>query len=138
MELKTGHDALEAQRGYARTLAWGTRIGLGLLVLSFAAYLLGLAPYVPIEQLPELWRKPASNLLAQTAVQAGWGWAAHLPRSDMLVMAAIAVLATCSIPCLLVAARVFQRARERVLVAVCVLEVAVLILAASGLLAVGH
>ena len=134
MELKP--DPLEAQRSYARWLAWGTRIGLVLLVASFAAYVLGLAPHVPIERLPELWQKPASQLLLATGVRAGWGWAAMLPRSDMLVMVAIAVLATCSIPCLLVAARVFLRSGERVLVAICVVEVAVLILAASGVLAV--
>jgi hypothetical protein len=135
MEL-TRDDALAAQRAYARWLSWGMSIGFALLVASFVAYVAGLAPHVPIEQLPELWRKPASNLLAQTHVAAGWGWARALPRSDMLVMAAIAILSTCSIPCLLAAARVFQRSRERVLVAVCVLEVAVLILAASGLLSV--
>ncbi|HYC36078.1 MAG TPA: hypothetical protein VEC19_06630 [Usitatibacter sp.] len=136
MELKP--DALAAQRAYARWLTWGTRLGLGLLVASFAAYVLGLAPHVPIERLPQLWQRPASDLLAATGVRAGWGWAAMLPASDMLVMAAIAILATCSIPCLLVAAIAFGRQRERVLVAVCVMTVAVLALAISGVLAVAH
>ena len=134
MELK---DA--AQRGYARWLAWGTRLGLLLLIVTFAIYVLGgHAPHVPIDHLPELWKHPAHELLDRIGVRSGWGWMASLPRSDMLVMAAIAVLATCSIPALLVAARVFQRSGERVLVAICVLEVLVLMLAASGLLAVGH
>ena len=136
MELKETTDSLAAQRRYAYWLTWGTRLGLGLLIATFAAYLLGLAPYVPIEQLPDLWRHPASELLARTGVRPGWGWVAGLPRSDMMVMVAIAILATCSIPCLLVAARVFRASAERVLALVCLLEVAVLILAASGLLSV--
>ena len=138
MELKPAAMGLEAQRAYARWLIWGTRLGLALLVASFAAYVLGLAPHVPIEKLPELWQRPAAELLTATGVRPGWGWAAMLPRSDMLVMAAIAILATCSIPCLLVAASAFARLRERVLATVCVLTVAVLVLAASGILAVGH
>ncbi len=138
MELKAAPDSLAAQRRYARWLAWGTRLGLALLIVSFAAYVFGVAPHVPIERLPELWARPAANLLAQTGVHAGWGWASFLPRSDMLVMAAIGILASCSIPCLLAVVPVFQRSRERVFLAVCLLEVAVLALAASGVLAGGH
>ena len=139
MELKKpAGDALAAQRRYAQALQWGTRAGLGLLAASFLAYLLGLAPHVPIEQLPDLWQVSASELLARTRVDPGWGWAAFLPRSDMLVMAAIAILATCSVPCLLAIVPVFREAGERALWIVCVLEVLVLLLAASGLLAGGH
>lgn len=129
---------LTPQQRYARWLSWGMRIGLALLVASFAAYLLGLGPHVPIDRAPELWSQPARELLARTGLRAGWGWAALLPASDMLVMAAIAVLASCSIPPLLAAARSFARAGERTLWIVCALEVAVLVLAASGVLAVTH
>lgn len=131
-------DPLAAQRRYGLWLAWGTRVGLALLVLGFVAYLAGVAPHVPIEKLPSLWGRPSGELLAQTGVHPGWGWAAFLPRSDMLVMAAIGVLASCSIPCLLAAAPVFAKSRERAFLAICLLEVAVLALAASGILAGGH
>lgn len=130
--------SLAAQRRYARWLAWGTRLGLGLLILGFVAYISGVAPHVPIETLPQLWGRPSAELLAQTGVRPGWGWAAFLPRSDMLVMAAIGVLASSSIPCLLAVAPVFAKSRERAFLAICVLEVAVLALAASGILAGGH
>lgn len=134
MELKD-----PAQARYARWLAWGTRLGLALLIATFALYVLGgHAPHVPIDHLPELWKHPAHELLDRVGVRSGWGWMASLPRSDMLVLAAIAVLATCSIPALLATARAFHRSGDRVLVAICVLEVLVLILAASGVLATGH
>jgi hypothetical protein len=137
MELKPGVD--RAQAAYAASLAWGTRIGLGLLIALFLAYLADLIPaHVPIDQLPRHWGKPASDLLAATGTSAGWGWAAALPRADMLVLAAIGFLAACSIACLLLAMRAFLAGSERVPAALCALEVLVILLAASGLLAGGH
>lgn len=130
------NDALDAQRRYARWLAWGVRLGLGLLAVTFVAYAGGfIAPHVPIEQLPQLWSRPASDLLQQTGVRAGWGWAAFLGRADMMVLAAIALLSTCSLACLAAAIPVFARQGERALVAICVLEILVVALAASGLFA---
>ena len=135
MELKPPGE-LAAQVRYSRWLAWGTRIGLGLLVASFILYVFGiLTPHVPIDRLPQLWAVPASELLAQTGVQAGWGWSAFLDRGDMLVLAAIAILASCSMACIAAILPIFHARRERVFVAICVLAIAVLLLAASGLLA---
>jgi hypothetical protein len=129
-------DTLAAQVRYARWLAWGTRIGLGLLVAAFLLYVFRLtSPHVPIEHLPELWKLPASHLLAETGVESGWGWSGMLPRGDMLVLAAIAILSSCSIACLAAVTPIFHARRERVFVAICILEIAVLVLAASGLLA---
>ena len=57
---------------------------------------------------------------------------------DMLVLAAIALLATCSFVCLLLALRAFRAGGEKVPAVLCALEVLVILLAASGLLAAGH
>jgi hypothetical protein len=127
---------LAAQERYAKWLAWGTRVGLALLVASFALYLFGVAaPHVPIERLPELWRMPASELMAQTQLHPGWGWAALLPRGDMLVLAAMAILSTCSALCIAAVIPIFKARGERAFVAICVLTIVVLLVAASGLLA---
>lgn len=124
---------------YALWLAWGTRLGLGLLVVAFILYMSGLVtPHVPIERLPSLWGESAANLLRETGLRPGWGWAASVHRADMLNVAAIAWLASCSIPCLAAVVPVFRAQGERVFVVSCVLQIAVLALAASGVLAVGH
>ena len=138
MDLKaTSLDA--APLRYARWLAWGTRTGLGLLVLGFIAYASGLVdPHVPIERLPELWTRPASEVLREVGLRPGWGWAELTHRSDMLILAGIGILAGCSIPCLAATIPVFQRRRETAFVLICLLEIAVLALALSGVLAVGH
>jgi hypothetical protein len=139
VELSGADQALAAQRRYARWLVRGTRLGLVLLVLGFAAYATGLvAPHVPIERLPSLWRQAASNLLDETGVRAGWGWAELLHRSDMIALAGIALLASCSIPCLAAAMPVFKRRGETIFVAICILQIAVLVLAASGILVSAH
>ena len=131
MELSV--DALAPQRRYARWLAWSTRIGLALLVIAFAAYVLGIAPgHVPIDALPELWKLPASQFLQRTGVRPGWGWAHYLPGGDMLVLAAMALLICSSILCLAAIIPLFRRRGERIFVAICVLQIVVLAIAASG------
>jgi hypothetical protein len=127
-----------AQLRYARALAWGARLGLALLVLGFAAYLFGVTPHVPIERVPTLWVKPASEFLEHSGLQPGWHWATLLHRSDMLVLAGIAFLASCSLGALAAVLPVFHRRGETVFVVICILQAAVLVLAASGLLTGGH
>jgi hypothetical protein len=129
-------DALEAQRRYARWLAWGTRVGLAMLVAAFLAYAFGLVPaHVPVERVATLWNVPASEYLRIAGVEPGWGWARLIHRGDMIAVAAIAFLASCSVACLAAVIPVFHRRKELAFVGICVLEIAVLALAASGLFA---
>jgi hypothetical protein len=125
-----------AQRRYARWLAWGTRIGLAFLIVGFLAYLFGFAPHVPIERLPALWERPATELLAETNLRPGWHWATLVHRSDMLVLAAIAFLTSCSVACLAAVLPLFRQRGETAFVIICVLQIAVLLVAASGWLTV--
>lgn len=139
MELRSAPDLQQAQLRYARILAIGTAVGLGLLVLGFIAYVSGwIEPHIPIERLPQFWTRPSGEMLAEARLSPGWGWAALLHRGDMLLLAAIALLASCSIPCLAAVVPVFRRRGEQVFVAICVMEIAVLALAASGILSVAH
>jgi hypothetical protein len=135
MELNV--DVHAPQRRYARWLSWTTRVALALLVIAFAAYLLGLAPaHVPIDSLPGLWNLPASQFLERTGVKPGWGWATYLPGGDMLVLAAIGLLISSSILCLAAIVPLFHKRREPLFVAICVLQIAVLAIAASGVFSI--
>lgn len=127
-------DPLAAQQRYARWLLATTRLGAVLLVVSFTAYVFGwLEPYVPIERLPSLWKLPASEFLRQVGVSPGFhGWASRLMHGDMLVLGAVALLISSSIFCLAAAVPVFRRQGERVMAALCVLQIVVLAIAASG------
>ena len=136
MELNEARDPIQLR--YARWLAWGTRAGLACLVLAIAAYIFGIAPHVPIERLPALWELSAPQLLRETGMKPGWHWASLLHRSDMLLLAAIALLSSISIACVAAVVPAFAKRGDRVFVAICVLQIAVLLLAASGLLASAH
>lgn len=127
------------QARYARWLAWGARLGLVTLVVGFVVYVAGLlAPHVPIERLPSLWGRPSAEFLRETSTGAGWGWIALAHRGDMLNLVGIAVLASCSIACLAAVIPIFRKRGERVFVAICVAQIAVLLFAASGFLIGGH
>lgn len=127
------------QERYARVLDWGTRVGLLVLVLSFAAYVGGLMEaHVPPDRLPALWEHPVARYLELTQSPTGWGWLAMIHRGDMAGVLGIAILAGCSVPCLLALVPLYAARRERAFVAICLVEVAVVALAASGWLAGGH
>lgn len=127
------------QLRYAALLDWGTRIGLLVLVLSFAAYVTGLLPgHVPVHQLPAVWGLPVAQYLAQTHTPTGWGWLALLGHGDVLGLAGIVWLAAVSVACLLALVPIYARRGDKAFVAICLAEVLVVALAASGLLTGGH
>lgn len=128
----------EAER-YARLLDWGTRIGEWAMLLTFAAYLLGvLEPLVPLDQLPSVWNLPVNDYLQRTGTPTGWGWLALATRGDLANLVGIAVLAGCSLPPLLALALLYLKQRNHVYAALCALVACVLVMAASGLLTGGH
>ncbi len=135
-------DAIEPgadQARYARLLAIGTNLGLGMLVVLFGIYMLGVVdPHVPHERLPDLWHLPAGDFLKLARLEAGWGWTARLRQADILTLLGIVTLAFCSVPCLLAVMPIYWKSRQRLLFAICGLEVVVIVMAASGYLAGGH
>lgn len=126
------------QLRYARMLEWGTRLGLLLLVGSFVAYVLGWLPSrVPPDQLPALWGRPVAAFLQASGLQAGWGWLPWAGHGDVAPMVGIVVLAACSVPALLALVPLYRARGERAYVLLCLAEVVVVLLAASGWLG-GH
>lgn len=127
------------QLRYAQLLDWGTRIGLVVLVASFAAYVFGLLePQVPLQRLPQLWQLPVGQFLQQTQMPTGWGWLALVFKGDMVGLLGIAILAGCSVLCLLALVPLYLKRGDKAYVLLCLAEVAVVVLAASGLISGGH
>lgn len=124
---------------YARLLGWGTRLGIALLVCSFAVYVFGLLPpQVPLDQLPRVWNQPVAIYLQLTGAPTGWNWLALATKGDFINMIGIAVLAGCSIPPLLAVIPQFLKRRDIAYAVICALIAGVLVLAASGVLTAGH
>jgi hypothetical protein len=134
------HHALPPeQQRYALWLAWCTRAGLAVLVISFLLYVGGvIVPLVELARLPEFWKLSAADYQRATGSPTGWGWLDHLHRGDYASLLGIAVLAAASLFCLLAVMPIYAQRRERIYLAVCALEIGVLALAASGILTGGH
>jgi hypothetical protein len=124
---------------YAQVLDGGTRLGLVLLLASFVLYVAGvLPPHVPLERLPELWHLPVGRYLELTGAPTGWSWLALLHRGDVLGLSGIALLAGWSAVCLLSLLPIYRARGEAFYVGLCLAQVVVLLMAASGLLGAGH
>jgi hypothetical protein len=124
---------------YAEWLRWSGWFGLALLVGAFLVYVTGvLLPHVPVDELPRVWKLASSELAALAGGHAHWEWALLLHKGDMLSLLGIAVLSGCSALPLLAVTDIYLRRGDRLFAALCLLQVAVLVLAASGLVAVGH
>lgn len=127
------------QQRYATLLDLTSKLGFAALGAGFVAYVLGwLDAHVTVEQLPQVWGLPLADYLATTRSPTGWGWLLHLHKGEYVVLLGIAMLAGCSIVCLAAILPIFVRRGDKVYALICVLEIAVLLLAASRLLAVGH
>jgi hypothetical protein len=143
---RTGQ-ADEDQLLYANLLAKGMYLGLGLLLVTFALYMTGFVqPAIPIEELPRLWTLSVHEYLEvvnheflhRPEVVAGWGWVALLGRADYLNFVGIAILSAVTIVCYMrILPNLFRR-KDWIYATIAALEVIVLVLAASGLIAVGH
>jgi hypothetical protein len=127
------------QLAYARWLERGARLGLGVLVISFTAYLLGwTTPQVPLDQLPQLWSLPLAQYLERSGMPGGWGWLPLALRGDVSGLVGIVILTGCALAALAAAALVYLRKGDRGYAVLCVAEAAIIVLAASGLVAGGH
>jgi len=139
--------ASEEQMLYARILAVGMYVGLGILLVTFTLYLTGIIPpAVPIQELPNYWTLSAHDYLEainhdflhRDTIVVGWGWIAVLNTGDYLNFIGIALLALVTIACYLGILPTLFRKKDWVYGAIAVLEILVLSLAASGIVTTGH
>jgi len=128
-----------AQLRYAALLDRLTWVGLVMLIGSFVLYVSGWLPsYLPPQRLVELWTLPVSEFVARSGMPTGWAWLGLAHRADMSGLLGIAVLAGCSVPCLLALVPSCLRRGDRAMAWLCVAEAAVVVVAASGLIQAGH
>jgi hypothetical protein len=132
---------------YASVLEIGVYLGLVLLFITFALYASGIvAPAVPLEQIPSYWDQGVDKYLEavnhdhwhMARPPTGWEWVTMLGKSDFLNFVGIAILAGVTVFCYLAIVPALLRKKDVAYLTMVVLEVIVLALAASGILAVGH
>ena len=137
----------DAQRLYARVLRIGVLGGMAILLVTFALYASGaVAPSVPLADLPRYWGLSVEEYLRATNaaflhhphVITGWAWVTMLGRGDYVCFLGIAFLSAVTIVCYVAITPGLLRKRDFIYAGMTALECAILALAASGVLHVGH
>ncbi len=140
-------EANEEQLLYAKILAIGMYIGLGILLVTFGLYLTGiLAPAVPIGEISNYWTLSAHeyleainhDFLHRDHLIDGWSWVYVLNKGDFINFLGIAILALVTIVCYLGILPTLFKKKDWIYAAIAITEVVILALAASGVVSVGH
>ncbi len=128
-------EATEEQLAYAKTLDIGMKVGLSTLLITFFIYVTGIfEPHIPLSELPKYWALPVDRYLAETKLGAGWSWLAQIGKGDSLNFLGIAFLAGLTIIAYLTLIPILIKKKDKVYLFLAVIEVMVLLLAASGVL----
>ena len=128
---------------YARVLEIGSYVGLLCLLVTFALYVTGLIPpYIPVDDLPEYWCMSVGDeegeYLHEAEIPDGWGWVGMLRYGDFLNFIGVAILAGVTVVCYLSIVPSLLRNKDGVYALLALLEAVVLIVAASGVIEIGH
>ncbi len=128
----------EEQLKYASILQVVGLTGLGILIVGFFIYVLGLLPnIVPVKKIPQYWNMRVHDFVEYTGMPTGWGWVTHLNRGDVLSFLGIVLLAAATIICMIVVLPTFIKKRDVPYILILLIQIIVLILAASGIISGG-
>lgn len=123
---------------YANILFYGCWLGILIMLVTYLLYVSGLiGPYVPLENITRYWSEPVSRYIEGANIPLGWGWLALIGRGDFLNFLGIVLLAGLTILCFLSLIPAYIGQKEWIFAAITVVEVLVLLLAASGVLVTG-
>lgn len=129
---------ISEQIAYAAILDKGMKLGLLSLIATFIIYLTGvLSPFLPVDDLPKYWGLSVHKYLEITGIQPGWVWLGMINKGDFLNFVPIAFLAGVTILCYLRIIPILFKKKDIAFGIIAILEVLVLVLAASGLLKSG-
>lgn len=129
----------EEQLVYAGWLDLGMKAGFILLLATFLLYVFGVfTPHTPLADLPRYWTMPVKDYLEATQLHTGWSWLGLVGRGDFMNFIGIAFLSAVTIFCFARIVPILFRKGDKVYGTIAVLEILVLVLAASGILVVGH
>lgn len=123
---------------YANILSTGAWLGILVMIITYFIYITGiLPPQVDVTVITQNWDKGVDEFLEITRSPHGWGWLTLLDKADFLNFLGLAFIAILTIICYLFLIAAFKKTKDWTYFGICLLEVAVLALAASGILGSG-
>lgn len=138
MSENTSHKPMKEQVTYANILQLGAWSGIVILFVTYGLYVLGiLDPHVPVTLVPQHWGESVHLFMEATGAPDGWTWVTMLGTGDYLNFIGLALLALLTMVCYLVLIPGFVRHKDWTYALICIAEVLVLGVAASGILGSG-
>ena len=123
---------------YSNMLFYGCWGSLALMAVTYLLYVLGvMTPHVPLETVTQLWSQPVKAYLAQGNVPTGWGWFVLIGKGDFVNFAGIVLLAGMTILCYIPLVGAYFKKKEPIFATIAILEILVLLVAASGVVGSG-
>lgn len=132
------HLPMPEQIQYANILNIGAWAGIVMMIVTYIIYVLGiLEPHVDLVTVTKYWHLNVHDYLEVTNSPSGWGWAALLGKGDYLNFLGIAWLAVLTIICYAVLLPGYLKRKDTIYAGIVIAEIAVLTLAASGIVGGG-
>jgi len=129
---------MNEQITYANLLFIGAWAGILLMLITYFIYVTGLiSPHVDIAVIIQNWDKGVDEYLQITGTPQGWGWLRLLNKADFLNFIGVVLLAVLTIICYLCLVAGYKKRNDRIYLFICLFEIAVLVIAASGILGTG-
>ncbi len=129
---------MSEQITYANLLFIGAWAGILLMLITYFIYVTGiLSPHVDVTVITQNWDKGVDEYLKITHSPHGWGWLKLLNKGDFLNFIGLTLIAVLTIICYLFLVIGYKKRKDWVYFFICVFEIAVLTLAASGILGTG-
>jgi len=128
----------QEQVAYAKLLSTMMTVGLLSLMLTFILYISGiLTPHIPKHTLPDLWHLPVAEYLQKTGIEPGWSWVSMIKKGDFINFIGIVFLAGATVLCFIRIIPIYLKRKDIIYALIAIIEVAVLVFAASGILKTG-
>jgi len=129
---------LKEQITYANVLGIGAWTGIALMTITYILYVTGvIPPHVDVSLVVNNWDKGVNEYMRITNSPDGWNWALLLHKGDFLNFVGMALLALLTIVCYLIILKGYVVRKDRTYALICIAEIVVLSLAASGVLGTG-
>ena len=129
---------MSEQITYANLLFIGAWAGILLMLITYFIYVTGiLSPHIDVTVITQNWDKGVDEFLEITHSPHGWGWLRLLNKGDFINFIGLAFIAVLTIICYLFLVVGYKKRNDWVYFFICLFEIAVLTLAASGILGTG-
>lgn len=131
--------ANRVQLTYATVLSLTSTLGIIFVAAGYLVYVFQWLPSaVSPAEIAMHWHLRAAEFHKVVPVPSGWDWVGQLGRGDVLSYLSIIYLSSVTIFCLVVIIPLFLREKDHIYTIITVLQVLVLVFAATGIVSGGH